>query len=96
MSKPKVDRKLNIPLEVVKELLTESEWRMVEQRALIISFLGEGLSIRNIASKLGVGTDTVMRVSKKFRASEALKAFFKKPKVSSSKWIFGQVSEEEE
>lgn len=98
MSKPKEDIDINVPAELIKELLTESEWRMIKQRLLIINLLREGLSIRVIAARVGVGTDTVVRMSKKLRENKKLKEVYEKfitPK-SSSKWVFGQVSREEE
>lgn len=87
MSKPKTERSVHVPDDLVKELLTESEWRMVKQRLYIINLLDEGLSIRKIAEKAGVGTDTVVRVSKM-----AKKKNLRKPSgiKSSTPWIFGK------
>ncbi len=96
MSKPSIDRNFDIPPEIVKELLTESEWRMVKQRLLIIELLEEGLSIRKIAERARVGTDTVVRISKMLEGSSKLRELIKKPlSGNSSKWVFGQVSEKE-
>ena len=64
MSKPKINRLVNVPDYMVKELLTDSEIRMVKQRLLIINLLEDGLSIRKIAEQVKVGTDTVVRVSR--------------------------------
>lgn len=91
MTKPKLDLKVDVPVELIKELLTQSEWRMVKQRLLIIELLEQGLSIRVIAQKAKVGTDTVVRMSKKLINSPILrKAFQKSSKTQSSKWVFGK------
>lgn len=98
MSKPDQDIDINIPPELLKELLTESEIRMIKQRLLILNLIKEGLSVREIAKKVRVGTDTVVRMSKKFRSSPNLRKISRKEfdNKSSSKWVFGQVSGEEE
>ena len=92
MSKPKQDISIDVPQELIKDLLTESEWRMIKQRLLIMKFLEEGLTIRAVAEKVKVGTDTVVRVSKKLHNSPLLRQIFKQNKspVQASKWIFGQ------
>jgi len=97
LSKPKEDKDLIIPQELIKELLMPSEIRMVNQRVHIIKLFHEKLTIRAIAAKVGVGTDTVMRVAKTFYTKEVVKNYFKNlsPKSYSSKWVFGQVSPEE-
>ncbi len=96
MSKPSIDRSIDVPAEVIKELLTESEWRMVKQRLLIIELLEQGLSIRQIAERAMVGTDTVVRVSKKLESSPKLRQLITKPiSADKSKWVFGSVSEKE-
>lgn len=64
MSKPTQDHLVNIPENLIKELLTDSEFRMVKQRYYIINLLEEGLSIRKIAERAKVGTDTVVRVAR--------------------------------
>lgn len=64
MSKPSIDRVVNVPDEMIRKLLTDSEIRMVKQRLLIINLLDEGLSIRQVAEKAKVGTDTVVRVAR--------------------------------
>jgi Trp operon repressor len=99
MSKPKKEETIEVPNTIVAELLTDSEIRMIKQRYKIIQLLARGLSIREISKEVEVGTDTVVRVSKKLRDSAQLqKVFeqFKTPEVSTSKWIFGQVGSEEE
>lgn len=101
MSKPKLEKNgLLIPTALIKELLTDSELRMVKQRFVIMNLIATGLSIRAIAKKVGVGTDTVVRISRKIESNPQLKDFLQKPKQSgqegvSSKWVFGQVSSEE-
>lgn len=86
MSKPKDALSIEIPDKLIKELLTDSEIRMVKQRLLIIKLLSEGLSIRAVAKKARVGTDTVVRISRKLESSRSLKNA-----LSSTKWVFGQV-----
>lgn len=93
MSKPKIDRDINAPLELIKELLTDSEWRMIKQRILIIELLGEGHSIRQIAGIAKVGTDTVVRVARKVEANPKIREFFRAGKPGlSSKWVFGETN----
>lgn len=86
MSKPKDALSIEIPDKLIKELLTDSEIRMVKQRLLIIKLLSEGLSIRAVAKRARVGTDTVVRISRKLESSRSLKNA-----LSSTKWVFGQV-----
>jgi len=50
---------------LLKDLLTDSELRMIQNRWRVARFLDEGKSIREIASEAGVGTDTVERIAKK-------------------------------
>lgn len=93
MSKPKIDRSISVPDNLIKELLTESEWRMVKQRLLIINLLEEGLSTRNIAEKAKVGTDTVVRVArilKKKGLKMILNQENKKIIKTRTPWIFGK------
>ncbi len=96
MSKPTQDKHVEIPTDLIRELLTPSELRMIKQRYLIANFLKDGLTIRAIASRVGVGTDTVVRVSRMVGSSLKL---WKTPKEArtkrSSKWVFGEVSSEE-
>lgn len=87
---------MEVPLDLLKDLLTPSEWRMVKQRFLIIRLLTEGLSIRGVAAQAKVGTDTVVRVARMMERMPAIKQYLKGvEKPSSSKWIFGQVKSEE-
>lgn len=94
MAKPKTSKNVDIPDNVLKSLLTPSEQRMLKNRFAIIGLLEDGLSIRNIAEQLGVGTDTVVRVSRMMEKGD-LKKFvgFKKTKLSfktRTPWIFGK------
>lgn len=94
MSKSKQDLNIQIPESILQELLTDSEVRMIKRRLTIIKLLQEGLSIRAIAEKARVGTDTVVRISKKIKTSPNLKSFFQKSPILSknSKWTFGESS----
>lgn len=94
MSKPTQEHSVNVPLEVLKELLTPSEYRMIKNRFYIMDLLAEGFSIRSIAERAQVGTDTVVRAARKMEGSSKLREFFKKGNTQSSKWVFGQVKEE--
>ncbi len=47
------------------DLLTESEIRMIAHRWYIARLLSQGLSVRQAATKAGVGTDTVMRMARR-------------------------------
>lgn len=49
----------------LKDLLTESELRMIQNRWRIARLLDEGKPIREVASEARVGTDTVERISKR-------------------------------
>jgi uncharacterized protein YerC len=98
MSKPKGESNVEVPAELIKELLTDSEWRMVKQRLQIIKLIEQGLSIRAIAAEAKVGTDTVVRIARKFEGSQPLKDAIRKyssPKPQSSKWVFGKSENEE-
>ncbi len=96
VSKPSTDHSVTVPIEILKELLTPSEWRMVKARFYIMDLLSEGSSIRSIAERAQVGTDTVVRSARKLEDSSKLREFFKKENMgSSSKWIFGSVKNEE-
>lgn len=96
MSKPKLERKIDIPSNIVKDLLTPSEVRMVKQRLHIINLLDEGLSVRAVADRAKVGTDTVVRVSRmKNRSLNIQKFLGKSPTpVSPNKWVFGKAEED--
>lgn len=96
MSKPRSSSSVDIPLEVIQDLLTPSEVRMLKNRYFIIELLEEGLPIRSIAEKAKVGTDTVMRVSKMLEGNPKIRKSLNTPKkVSGSKWIFGQIGSKE-
>lgn len=88
MSKPKIDQSLDVPADLVKKLLTDSEWRMVKQRYLIISLLEDGLTIREVAKRAKVGTDTVVRVSKIARQKDI--SLYGKRTKTSTPWVFGK------
>ncbi len=85
MSKPKDTKNIQIPLDILKDLLTQSEWRMLRNRFRIMNLLQDGLSVRKIAKQIKVGTDTVVRVARMIE---------KQPKVkkikTSTPWIFGK------
>lgn len=95
VSKPKVDKNITIPIEVLKDLLTPSEVRMLKNRWQIASFLDEGLSIRAIAQQAKVGTDTVVRVARMIE-KKGFKKITKNTKKSklpfktNTPWIFGK------
>lgn len=95
MGKPKVEKSVSVPDNLIRLLLTDSEWRMIKSRMQIINLLEDGLSIRKVAVTARVGTDTVVRVSrmmgkrdlKKLLSDERqLKRKFK----TSTPWIFGK------
>lgn len=93
MSKPKRDRTVNIPDEVMVKLLTDSEIRMVKQRYLILNLLQEGQTIRSIAEEVGVGTDTVVRTARlaeKQNLKRVLKSDSRRRIRSKTPWIFGK------
>lgn len=96
MSKPKADKVIEVPISLIKDLLTSSEWRMVKQRFFIIQLLQEGLSIRKVAERAKVGTDTVVRVARLIEKTPSIKEYLKREsEPASSKWIFGQAKSEE-
>lgn len=88
MSKPFKEKNIQLPLESIKNLLTSSEWRMLKNRFLIANLLEEGLSIRKIAEKVKVGTDTVVRVSKLMAKQSSVKKI-----KSPTSWVFGKSDE---
>ncbi|OGE25934.1 hypothetical protein A3H85_02840 [Candidatus Daviesbacteria bacterium RIFCSPLOWO2_02_FULL_40_8] len=92
MAKPTLDRTVEVPLEMLRELLTDSELRMIKQRFLILNLLEEGNSIRSIASQVGVGTDTVVRVARLTEKKNLRKNIKKSeaPKLTKTSWIFGK------
>ncbi len=93
MSKPTQDKNQELPIEVLKELLTPSEVRMLKNRWQIILALEEGLSIRRIASQVKVGTDTVVRTARMTERSSLRKLIDSKKNKKGFKtntpWIFG-------
>lgn len=94
MAKPKTSKNVDIPDNILKSLLTPSEARMLKNRFAIIQLLEDGLSIRNIAEQLSVGTDTVVRVARMMEKGD-LKSFLgskktKLPFKSRTPWIFGK------
>lgn len=95
MSKPKLDKNIQIPDQILRELLTASEWRMLKNRWQIVKKLEEGLPVRKIADEIKVGTDTVVRVSKMMQSGELQRALDKeklglKKIKTSTPWIFGK------
>lgn len=84
---------INVPDEILRELLTPSEWRMVKQRLLIINLLEEGLSIRKVAAQAKVGTDTVVRVARMVEKKNLRKLLNQKAErkiKTNTPWIFGK------
>ena len=96
MSKPKHTKNIQIPNDILKDLLTPSEIRMLKNRWQIIQSLRVGLSIRKIATEVKVGTDTVVRtirmVEKNNLFNKSSKQIIKKMKPSTP-WIFGKSDE---
>ncbi|MBI3103660.1 helix-turn-helix domain-containing protein [Candidatus Daviesbacteria bacterium] len=79
------DKNIQIPNDTLRELLTPSEWRMLKNRYQIMNLLEEGLSIRKIAERIKVGTDTVVRVAR------MVEKYPKAKKIKSlTPWIFGK------
>lgn len=92
MSKPKYDKDIQIPEDILKSLLTSSEWRMLKNRFQIMNLLEEGLSIRKVADQVKVGTDTVVRIARlieriNLKTPKRVKDVFIK---SSTPWVFGK------
>ena len=95
MSKPKTHKNVQIPSQVLQELLTPSEWRMLRNRWQIIQHLEEGLSIRKVAEQVKVGTDTVVRAARMLQNSSLRKLLDQDRKKvrqikSQTPWIFGK------
>lgn len=92
MSKPFKDKNIQIPDEILKKLLTLSEIRMLTNRFQILNLVEEGLSIRVIAERVGVGTDTVVRTIRLIEQTGLRNRLSnKKRKIkSSTPWIFGK------
>ena len=93
MSKPKHAKNIQIPSDILKDLLTPSEIRMLKNRWQIIQSLEKGLSIRKIAAEVKVGTDTVVRTIRMVEKNNILNKSMKKTEKkirSSTPWIFGK------
>lgn len=94
MAKPKRDLNLLIPDEILRQLLTQSELRMLKNRFQIVNLLEDGLSIRTIAKQVKAGTDTVVRVARmleKGSIREVLnKAGVSRKIKTNTPWIFGK------
>lgn len=90
MSKPKNERNFTVPQNLIKELLTDSELRMVQQRFLIANLLEEGLTIRQIAEEVKVGTDTVVRTAKLLVQRNIQKLITHKDSTKKTSWVFGK------
>ncbi|MFH0937097.1 MAG: Trp family transcriptional regulator [Candidatus Daviesbacteria bacterium] len=90
MSKPKIASNINIPDQILLDLLTESEVRMLKNRWQIINLLEEGLSVRKIAERIKVGTDTVVRISR-MAEKRNIKKMLSKPQLKNqTPWVFGK------
>lgn len=93
MAKPKQDINIEIPQDILKHLLTLSEMRMLKNRWKIIQQLENGLSIRQIAKQVKVGTDTIVRVARMLEKG-SLRQLLNKSQTRKIKtntpWIFGQ------
>lgn len=90
MSKPREEKNVSIPDDILKELLTPSEIRMLKNRYRIIKLLQDGMSIRSIASQVEVGTDTVMRVSRMLEKKKLQELTGQQRIKTSTPWIFGK------
>ncbi|OGE44055.1 hypothetical protein A3A45_03800 [Candidatus Daviesbacteria bacterium RIFCSPLOWO2_01_FULL_36_8] len=94
MSKPKDSSNIKVPDNVILEILTSSELRMLKNRWKIINLLQEGLSIRSIAKEVSVGTDTVVRVARMIEKGNLRKLLekqeFKNRIKTNTPWIFGK------
>lgn len=102
MAKPKQDERssstnknIDVPAEILKGLLTPSEIRMLKNRFLITQHLEGGLSIRKVAEKVKVGTDTVVRVARMMEKSNLRKLLDKninqvRKFKTQTPWIFGK------
>lgn len=91
MSKPQEEKIIQIPDHILRQLLTPSEIRMLKNRWQVIQLLEEGLSIRQIAEKVKVGTDTVVRVSRMLEGKSLQKLLDKEKKENNkTPWIFGK------
>lgn len=99
MTKPTGDKFVDVPIDLISQLLTSSELRMVQNRWEILNLLLDGLSIRQVSSLVHVGTDTVMRTSKMLenealrKAIVSIRANIKKD-TSLNPWVIGSSGEE--
>ncbi|MBI3109757.1 hypothetical protein HYZ06_01820 [Candidatus Daviesbacteria bacterium] len=87
MSKPKINTNINIPDDILRSLLTSSEMRMLKNRYRIRNLLQEGLTVRKVAEKVNVGTDTVIRVAKMMEQRPPKKVIR-----TQTPWIFGKAT----
>lgn len=95
MSKTLKDKNISIPDNVLAKLLTPSEVRMLKNRWQIIQYLEDGLSIRKVAERVKVGTDTVVRISRMLEKDSLRQLLDRdRKKVRQIKtqtpWIFGK------
>lgn len=94
MAKPKQDKNIEVPENILKHLLTSSELRMLKNRWQIIQHLEDGLSMRRVAEKVKVGTDTVVRVARMLEKNHLRRFLNKNNQARSFKtntpWIFGK------
>lgn len=89
--------------DFLRDLLTESEMRMIKRRWHVARLLTAGKTIRETATTAGVGTDTVSRVSKALRSGTgALRRALtslreqtggKRKKAEPLHWVFGTAKE---
>lgn len=63
----KATQSANDVKNLLKDLLTTAEIRMINNRWHIARLLDSGLSVRQVATQAKVGTDTVERVSRKLQ-----------------------------
>lgn len=81
-----------IPDGILRKLLTKSEIRMLKNRFSILKLVNDGLSIRAIAEKVSVGTDTVVRTIRLIEETglkDRLNSKKNKMKTATP-WIFGK------
>ena len=95
MVKPKREQNIKIPDNIIEQLLTPSEFRMLKNRFQIMNLLEEGLSVRKISAMLKVGTDTVVRVMRMLEKSNLRNLLDNNRKrmrqvKTQTPWIFGK------
>lgn len=91
MSKPLKDQNLvEIPDEVLRKLLTDSEMRMLKNRWKIIQLLRSGMTVRAVSEQARVGTDTVIRVSKIMSKQGLKKEEVPLSRRIATPWVFGK------